>query len=310
MKQVNKLEKLKHEFLEYLEVERARSSKTVENYDRYLRRFLKHTNVKTPAHITKTVVDEYAIWLNSEVFVQNKDVVKGVFLKKKTQNYHLIALRSFLVYLYTHNITSLLPKQVTLQRSEESGMSVVTHEELSPLLSFHFENDLKSVRDKAIVHLLFSTGLRVSELCALHRDVDLLQPTLLVRGKGGRARNVTLTQDAKEAVHRYVTMRQDTGEALFVNNGKRASDMGETRLSPRSVQRIVKFYAEKAGISKKITPQALRHACATRVLEKGLDTKTFQKLMGHENISTTQAYTQNILESVNKINTQRSKKAN
>jgi site-specific recombinase XerD len=278
------LEKLKTQFLEYLEIEKGRSLKTIENYDRYLTSFLGFLKKESPKDITDDAVREYRLYLN-----------RKETLKKKTQNYYLIALRVFLKYLMKRDIKSLSPERIELAKIPERSLDLITTQELGRLLKSPNGNDLKSLRDRAILELLFSTGLRVSELAALNRDIDLSWDEISVRGKGEKVRVVFLSAAAKEMLKKYLDRRQDMEEALFVSIGKgkkEKSKMEEVlRLSPRSVQRIIKYYGVKAGISKKVTPHIIRHSFATDLLQNGADLRSVQALLGHANISTTQIYT-------------------
>jgi site-specific recombinase XerD len=291
------LNQLKKEFLEYIEIEKGRSLKTVRNYDHYLMRFLEHTKVKNPKDITDEVIREFRLWLNRQT-VQQKKVSRVTLgsetLKKKTQNYHLIALRMFLKYMLRRNITSLAPDRIELAKVPERSIDIITEDELDRLLVAPDGSDLKNLRDKAILELLFSTGLRVSELCSLSRYLDLQKDEFSIRGKGEKVRVVFLSEDAKKAVKNYLAVRADVEEPLFVGmstiNTKESNDE-DKRLTPRSVERIVKHYAIKAGITKKVTPHMLRHSFATDLLQNGADLRSVQEMLGHADISTTQVYT-------------------
>jgi len=277
---------LKKEFLEYLEIERGRSLKTVENYNRYLVRFFTFTDIKFPKDINDKRVREFRLWLNRQEFGGGKT------LKKSTQNYYLIALRSFLKYLAHREILSLAPDRIELAKVSERNLDLISAEELARLLSAPDGDDLKSLRDKAIIELLFSTGLRVSELCCLSCDLDLSKDEFSVRGKGDKVRVVFLSTKAKQAVKKYLNKRADMDDAMFVRIGRVLSDGDESlRLTPRSVERIIKYYAVKAGISKKVTPHIIRHSFATDLLYNGADIRSVQALLGHANINTTQIYT-------------------
>lgn len=268
------MDKLQREFLEYLEIERGRSLKTVENYDRYLTSFVKESEVKTVKAITDENVRHWRLVLNR----------RG--LKKNTQNYHLIALRTFLKYLAWRNIPSLSASRIELAKTGARELDLISPDELQRLINAPKANTERALRDKAILELLFSTGLRVSELCNLDRDsFDLKQDEFSVRGKGEKVRLVFLSPAAKVALKAYADKRQDIdGEALF------SSDKG-ARLTPRSVERLVKSYALQAGISKKVTPHVIRHSFATDLLGNGADIRAVQVLLGHSNIATTQIYT-------------------
>lgn len=284
------LQTLKREFLEYLEIEKGRSLKTVANYDRYLSRFLEFSALKNPKDITDNKVREFRLWLNRQEGVKQDGGTRDT-LKKKTQNYYLIALRAFLKYLRKQGIESLQPERIELAKVGQRDLDLISGAELERLMRAPDRDDLKSLRDKAVLELLFSTGLRVSELCSLNTDIDLSKDELAVRGKGDKVRVVFLSSAAKAAVKKYVDARKDMDEALFVQLGRNANEEGSLRLTPRSVERLVKQYAIKAGISKKVTPHVIRHSFATDLLSNGADLRSVQALLGHENISTTQVYT-------------------
>ena len=279
------LKRLKREFLEYTEIEKGRSLKTIENYDRYLERFLNFAKVEKPGGITASLVREFRLWLNRQP-AGNK---KGETISRKTQNYYMIALRSFLKFLSKREIESLSPEQIELAKVPERSLDLITSTELSRLLAGPDGDDLASLRDKSILELLFSTGLRVSELCSLTADTDFSSGEFSVRGKGGKVRVVFVSDGAKDAAQKYLASRKDMGEALFISV---ARSKGEpTPLTRRSIIRIVKKYAIKAGISKKVTPHVLRHMFATDLLSNGADLRSVQILLGHANIATTQIYT-------------------
>jgi site-specific recombinase XerD len=278
------LEKLKREFLEHLEIEKGRSLKTVINYEHYLSTFFSYAKKNHPKEITDSLIREYRLWLN-------RKPISGGNLKKKTQNYYLIALRSFLKYLMKRGIPSLSPDRIELAKIPERSLDLITSDELFRMMNAPKGNDLKNLRDKAILELFFSTGLRVSELCSLSRDLDLSRDEFSVRGKGEKVRVVFLSENAKRAVKGYLAKRTDMEDSLFVNIGRNKNAKDEKRLSPRSIERIVKHYAIKAGISKKVTPHVIRHSFATDLLQNGADLRSVQMLLGHANIGTTQIYT-------------------
>jgi len=281
---------LKREFLEYLEIEKGRSLKTVANYDRYLDRFIGFSKVSSPADITDEVIRKYRLWLNRQ---DSGKKIQGQqqTLKKKTQNYYLIALRSFLKYMMRRSISSLSPERIELAKVAERSLDLISHNELDRLMEAPSGTDIKSLRDKAMLELLFSTGLRVSELCSLGRNIDLTLDELSVRGKGEKIRVVFLSPRAKEAVAAYLKERADLDEALFIQVGRRKNDSDDMRITSRSVERIVKHYALKAGITKKVTPHVIRHSFATDLLQNGADLRSVQALLGHAHIGTTQIYT-------------------
>ncbi|OHA17270.1 MAG: hypothetical protein A3C79_03035 [Candidatus Taylorbacteria bacterium RIFCSPHIGHO2_02_FULL_45_28] len=291
---------LKQQFLEYIEIERGRSVKTVRNYDFFLSKFLNFSKIKMPEDITTDKVREFRLWLNRQPGFKSPTGIQT--LKKNTQNYHLIALRLFLKYLGKRQIKSLPPDMIELAKVGQRQIDVITAEELKRLLNAPDGDDLASLRDRAMLETLFSTGLRVAELCSLSRDIDFNADEFSVRGKGDKVRVVFLSLEAKKALKKYLEKRTDMGEALFVEiservkkanpkNKKSDLDVGDTPLTTRSVERIVKKYAIKAGISKKVTPHTIRHCYATDLLGSGADIRSVQMLLGHANINTTQIYT-------------------
>jgi site-specific recombinase XerD len=286
-----KLSELKRRFLEYTEIEKGRSLKTIENYDRYLTRFLSFLKSEDPAKITDEAVRDFRLFLNRQSAGNNRATKET--LKKKTQNYYLIALRSFLKYMARTGITSLPSDRIELAKVAERQIDYITAEELRRLLDAPNGSDMKSLRDKAILELFFSTGLRVAELCSLTRDVDFSREEFSIRGKGEKVRIVFLSDDARKAVKAYLAKRDDVDDALFVKVAAEKKFNGESMpLSRRSVERIVKYYATKAGIvSKKVTPHVIRHSFATDLLSNGADIRSVQTLLGHSSITTTQIYT-------------------
>lgn len=289
-----KIGSLKQEFLEYVEIEKGRSIKTVENYDRYLQRFFSQQKISSPADITEGSVREFRLWLNRQpVRVHNKN---SETIKKKTQNYYLIAIRSFLKFLMKRDINSLSPDKIELAKVSERSLDLISIDELNLILSGPDSSTLKGLRDRAIMEVLFSTGLRVSELCSLNKDIDLKSDELSIRGKGEKVRVVFLSQISKDAIKNYLEKREDMDEALFVQVASKAGvdhlkKQESIRLTPRSIERIITFYATKAGISKKVTPHVIRHSFATDLLSNGADLRSVQSLLGHANIATTQVYT-------------------
>lgn len=285
------LKQLERQFLEYVEVEKGRSLKTVLNYDHYLTRFLEYTKVTNPKDINDDVVRNFRLWLNRQSTGNNR--ATGETLSRKTQNYYLIALRAFLKYLARQGVSSMAPERIELAKVPERQIDFMSVQELTRLLSAPQGSDLKSLRDRAILELLFSTGLRVSELCSLSRDLDLAADEFSIRGKGGKVRVVFLSDTAKQALKAYIKKRPDMDDALFVKIGaeNKKGEKGSLPLTRRSVERIVKHYAIKAGISKKVTPHVVRHSFATDLLQNGADLRSVQALLGHANIGTTQIYT-------------------
>ena len=278
------LKQLKNQFLEYLEIEKGRSVKTVENYDRYLARFFTYARVSSPSQLNERIVREFRLHLNRQAGVAGT-------MKHKTQNYHLIAIRAFLKFLRRRNIESLNPERIELAKVGARDLDLISTAELNRLIDGPKGTSERSLRDKSIMELLFSTGLRVSELCALDRDLDLSREEFSVRGKGEKVRVVFLSPEAKKAIKEYLDKRGDIDEALFIQMGKAAKSAKSLRLSPRSVERMVKQYATRAGITRKVTPHVIRHSFATDLLENGADLRSVQALLGHANIATTQVYT-------------------
>lgn len=286
------IKQLKSEYLEYLEIERNRSIKTIENYDRYIERFVQFASNTAGGDISdvnEDVIRQYRLWLN-----RFKDEA-GAPLKRITQNYHIIALRSFLKYLAKRQIKSVAPERVELGKQEDRQVSFLEPSELERLLQAPAGDGLATLRDKALLAMLFSTGMRVSELCSLNRDmISVERGELSIRGKGGKVRPVFLSQDACEHVGTWLKERRDLDEAVFIRiprNGKfEKSD--DLRLTPRSIQRIVKGHAIAAGIvGKKVSPHTLRHSFATDLLRNGADIRSVQAMLGHSSVTTTQIYT-------------------
>ncbi len=289
--QTSELGRLIREFLEYMEIERGRSLNTITNYDHYLTTFLSHTKVTTAKGITEDVVREYRLWLNRQPSGKKVDG-REENLKKRTQNYYLIALRAFLKYLVRRGIASLSPERIELAKVSERSLDLISSTELDRLLAAPKGTELKTLRDKAILELLFSTGLRVSELCSLSRELDIDKDEFSIRGKGEKVRVVFISDTARQAVKKYLAARKDMDDALFVQMGKNVKNTkGSLRLTARSVEKIVKQYAIKAGISRKVTPHVVRHSFATDLLQNGADLRSVQALLGHANIGTTQIYT-------------------
>lgn len=277
------IESAKRQFLEHTEIERGRSVKTIENYDRYLTRFFAWGGFKDTSEITEEKVREFRLWLNRQPGT-GKDS-----MKRRTQNYYLIALRAFLKFLRKRDMPSLSPEKIELAKVPERSLDLISPTELTRLMEAANGTDVRSLRDRAILELFFSTGLRVSELCSLDSDLDLSRDDFSVRGKGDKVRVVFLSDEAKEAVRTYLKARKDMHEALFVNHAP--GNKAQERITPRSVERMIKTYAAKAGITKKVTPHVLRHSFATDLLSNGADIRSVQQLLGHASINTTQIYT-------------------
>lgn len=280
------------EFLEYLEIERNRSQLTIKNYDYYLRRFADIAEVKTVADINDDRVRKFRLQLNRMTNLRT-----GEPLKKKTQNYHMIALRAFLKYLAKRDIKSLAAEKIELAKQEDRQIDFMEDEELSRLLEAPLKNGQGQVhfRDKAILELLFSTGLRVSELAKLKiENINLKRDEFSVRGKGGKVRVVFISDQAKYWVQQYLDSRTDTSPFLFIAHDRAQTARDEKTVAPitsRSIERMVEKYGKAAGIMKKITPHTLRHSYATDLLRNGADIRSVQSMLGHSSITTTQIYT-------------------
>lgn len=283
------------DFLEGLEVEKGRSIRTVENYGLYLARFLELASGDlerdmVPGDIDAEMLRKYRLRLNR---VEGE---RGERLTVLTQSYHLIALRGFLKYLAKRGIESLDPSLVELPKTVRRQVTFLHFDEVERLLAeIPLETEV-GLRDRAIIELLFSGGLRVSELVRLNRDsINLERREFVVRGKGQKDRVVFISEAAAERVREYLAARSDMLVALFLNNSKNRGATETTgdfrRLSVRSVQRIIEKYARAAGITKQVTPHTLRHSFATDLLMNGADLRSVQSLLGHSDISTTQIYT-------------------
>lgn len=303
------------QFLEYLEIEKNRSPKTVRNYEFYLNRFVNQTGVKNPSDINQDIVRQFRLWLHRQ-----KEAT-GSEIKTSTQNYHLIALRSFLKYLSKRDIKTLAPEKIELAKMPERQISFLEGGDLDRLLEAPLQKksagksaEIIKLRDKALLELLFSTGLRVSELANLKKDaVNLNKDEFSVRGKGGKVRVVFLNNQAKFWLKKYLDLRADFSPFLFVplDRAEKGREKKEGReragsvliklskndrimangLTPRSIQRMIEGYAKAAGITKKITPHVLRHSFATDLLHNGADIRSVQAMLGHSSITTTQIYT-------------------
>lgn len=280
----------KRQFLEYIEIEKGRSLKTVENYDHYLSRFALDMKISKVSDISEDSLREFRLKLNRAPGVKVRGQSAGT-MKKNTQNYYMIALRSFLKYCRKRNIGAISPDVIELAKTGARHLDLISTDELSRLLKAPDINTLKGLRDKALIELFFSTGLRLSELCSLNRDLDLSKDEFSIRGKGEKVRVVFLSDDAKSAIRAYLKARKDMDEPMFTDVAINGVSRSDRRLTPRSIERIVKHYAIKAGISKKVTPHVLRHSFATDLLSNGADIRSVQMMLGHANIATTQVYT-------------------
>lgn len=283
------------DFVEDVEVGRGRSLRTAENYHLYMDRFAEFVGDITVDQITDETVRKYRLWLARYVDDQGRE------LSTITQSYHLIALRSFLKYCAQRDIATLDAVKISLPKVHKKQVSFLLAEEVARLFAEIDTTTENSLRDKAIMELLFSGGLRVSELCNLDRDrVNTKRREFVIRGKGGKDRPIFISATAANAVEQYLDSRVDNLKPLFLNNSRNVSkdvhaetvaESEKRRLTPRSIQRIVKNYAMKAGITKHVSPHTLRHSFATDLLMNGADLRSVQSMLGHANIATTQIYT-------------------
>lgn len=314
---MNNIQQFINDFLEHLEIEKNRSLATINNYRFYLNRFANwatEKNIANTKHITGEVVRQYRLWLNRQTDAN------GELLKKNTQNYHLIALRSFLKYLAKRDIETLAPEKIELMKMPERQVEFLTGEELDRLLEAPLkasDNKIISIRDQAILATLFSTGLRVSELANLKIDQINLKSIsditeFTIRGKGKKLRVVFLSADARDRLKKYLAERTDISPYLFVRHDRahkpgedsREKKEGGAPLTARSIQRIVEKYAKLAGITKNVSPHTLRHSYATDLLTNGADIRSVQTLLGHSSITTTQIYTHLTDQQLRKIHSQ------
>src|SRR3989338_3320730 len=286
----NNLTQHKKDFLVYVEIERGRSAKTVENYDHYLERFFswlaQDKNVSRETlqldDLNEDKVRAFRVWLNRKN------------LSKQTQNYHVIALRVFLKFLAHKGIEALSSERLELAKTGAREVAFLEEDDLERLLNAPKGKDIRTLRDKAVLAMLFSTGMRVSELCSLDTEnINIEKGEFAVRGKGDKIRPVFISEKPKRILKDYLEARANIIEkALFVRIPRGKSVTNFTRLTPRSIQRLIKYYASKAGIvGKRVTPHVMRHSFATDLLRNGADLRSVQELLGHASITTTQIYT-------------------
>lgn len=277
------------DYIEHLEVEGGRSAKTAENYKLYLERFVEFSGDTTVDKINSEMIRKYRLWLN-RYKNSNEDELAII-----TQSYHLIALRGFLGYLSKRDIHSLSPDKVELPKISRKQVTFLHFDEIGRMLEAIDIGDEAGLRDRAIIELLFSSGLRVSELVNLNRDhVNTNRREFTVRGKGQKDRPVFIGEVAAEHVEEYLATRLDNLPPLFLSYSRNniSSTTGDyRRLTTRSIQRIISKYARLAGITKHVSPHTMRHSFATDLLMNGADIRSVQSMLGHSNISTTQIYT-------------------
>ncbi len=281
--------KTKTDFLEYLEIEQNRSQKTIANYDHYLTRLIDFAGDIKVSDIDAELIRKWRLWLN-RLGTNTSDE-----LQKSTQNYHLIALRSFLKFCAKRDIKALTADKIELARTHRKQVTFLSTDEIGRLLQQPDINTSNGLRDRAILELLFSSGLRVSELVGLDKDhINLKRREFMVRGKGQKDRPIFISIDAAEWLQKYIEKRSDNTRPLFIRySGRKTVDISGNfhRLTVRSVQRMVTRYALLAGITKHVSPHTLRHSFATDLLMNGADLRSVQALLGHSNVATTQIYT-------------------
>jgi site-specific recombinase XerD len=281
--------KAKTDFLEYLEIEQNRSQKTIQNYDHYLVRLIDFAGDISVADINPELIRKWRLWLN-RLGTNTSDE-----LQKNTQNYHLIALRSFLKFCAKRDIPAMPADKIELAKSVRKQVTFLNPEELERLFNAPKIDTINGLRDRAILELLFSSGLRVSELVNLNReDINLKRKEFMVRGKGQKDRPIFISDASAWWIVQYLEKRQDNSIPLFIrySGSKKSTISGNYyRLTARSVQRLVARYAILAGITKHVSPHTLRHSFATDLLMNGADLRSVQAMLGHSNISTTQIYT-------------------
>ncbi len=291
-------------FLVYLEIEKGRSNRTISNYEFYLQRFIDWAKDPDPKDIDDDVILQYRLYLN-----RLEDPQRGQ-LKKNTQNYHLIALRSFLKYLARKDIKTMAPEKIELAKQSSREPVFLESRDMETLLEAPMKSEQSPIlqaRDRAILELFFSTGMRVSELANLKKDqINLARDEFSVRGKGDKVRVVFLSHQARHWLKNYLDLRKDESQYMFIRHDRAAgqpsspapspTSAGEGKkeagpLTPRSIERLVHRYAMQAGITKNVSPHSLRHSFATDLLMNGADIRSVQSMLGHSSITTTQIYT-------------------
>jgi site-specific recombinase XerD len=281
--------KARTDFLEYLEIEQGRSQKTIANYDHYLTRLSDYAGDIEVSDIDGELVRKWRLWLN-RLGTNISDE-----LGKSTLNYHLIALRSFLKFCSKRGIAAMAPDKIELARTKRKQVTWLSEDELERIFAQPDITSLAGMRDRAILELLFSSGLRVSELVGLDREhINLKRREFMVRGKGEKDRPIFISPEAADWLQRYLDARKDNTRPLFIRfAGNKKVDLSGNyhRLTARSVQRLVAHYALLAGITKHVSPHTLRHSFATNLLMNGADLRSVQAMLGHSNIATTQIYT-------------------
>lgn len=277
------------DYIEHLEVEGGRSVRTAENYRLYLERLIEFSDDIAVENITSEIIRKYRLWLN------RYESDSGETLSIITQNYHLVALRGFLRYLSNRDINSLSPEKIILPKVSRKQVTFLHYDEVTRLIEQIDCSAEIGLRDRAIIELLFSSGLRVSELVNLNRDhINTTRREFMVRGKGQKDRPVFISKSAAQHTEEYLDTRLDNLPPLFLSYSRNniSSMTGDyRRLSARSIQRMLSKYARLAGITKHVSPHTMRHSFATDLLMNGADIRSVQSMLGHSSIATTQVYT-------------------
>ena len=299
---MNTITHWKRQFLEHLEIELNRSPKTIENYQQCLDQFFEWAKISTTHQIDADIIRKYRLYLN-RTSEKHKET-----LSKNTQTHHVIILRTFLKFLNKRDIPVVASEKIEIGKIPMRQVDFLEADEVERLLEASRGKSLKSMRDRAILELLFSTGLRVSELVGLNRDqVNIEKQEFSVRGKGSSVRLIFISDRAKQALEAYLQKRKDVDEALFIayaKGFKKKDGDDSLRITPRTVQRIVKYYSHKAGIVKDVHPHTLRHSFATDLLSNGADIRSVQAMLGHASITTTQVYTHVVDKGLREIHKQ------
>jgi site-specific recombinase XerD len=280
-------------FLEYCEITKNRSAKTIENYQHYLGRFADFAGPgKRVSEISLPLINDFRLWLNRLTDRDGK-----ALLTIKTQHYHIIALRAFLKFLIRQDYRTLAPEKVELPKLAQRSVDFLEREELEQLFAAVERGSITGKRNYAILRTLYSTGLRISELIALNRDqINLETREFRVAGKGGKYRIVFLSPEAAEAIAEYLRLRRDDLPPVFASHGRggarlQAVSSNKGRLTATMVQYLIRNLARRAGLVKRVTPHKLRHSFATELLKNGADIRSVQEMLGHSSITTTQIYT-------------------
>jgi len=274
------IEKLLKDYFDYLQIEKNRSPRTKDVYERSLKKFMAFSKIERPEDITNESIRSFRVHLAEQGN-----------LKKNTQGYYAIAIRNFLKYLVKRDIPALIPEKIELPQMPKRQIDIIEYSDLERLLQAPKGDSIKALRDRAILEVLFSTGLRVSELCALNRYINTDRGEISIKGKGGKIRVVFLSDKAKEIIKSYLDKRSDAEEALFVTFSHSKTPRATGRITPRTVQRTIDCRARQAGIPKSVHPHTLRHLFATDLLRNGADLRSVQEMLGHSSIQTTQIYT-------------------